>query len=111
VAIVGAYILAGELSKSPADVPKALLAYQSAVRPYVDEVQNFPAKAPQFANPQTATGITILRAAGRIASTPLLRRLTVKLSGLIPSKKFMPPEYPALQRDDSTRGSAESLPS
>lgn len=37
--LVGAYVLAGELSRHPADLPGALAAYARTLRPFVDEIQ------------------------------------------------------------------------
>lgn len=60
-AIVGAYVLAGELGKTT-DHRQALEQYEKLVRPYIEDAQALPPGAPAIANPQTAWGIYILNA-------------------------------------------------
>jgi 2-polyprenyl-6-methoxyphenol hydroxylase-like FAD-dependent oxidoreductase len=56
LAITGAYILAGELSKlNDGEHPsKALEAYESAFRPFVEETQKIPFFVPAIAHPESA---------------------------------------------------------
>jgi 2-polyprenyl-6-methoxyphenol hydroxylase-like FAD-dependent oxidoreductase len=54
---VAAYVLAGEISRSPQDIPNALVRYQEEMRPYITSVQRLIPGAPQIANPQTAWGV------------------------------------------------------
>jgi len=57
LAITGAYVLAGELSKLPGDEKnpfKALEAYENAFRPFVEESQKIPSFVPDIAHPETA---------------------------------------------------------
>ena len=56
LAITGAYVLAGELSKlGDGEHPsKALEAYESAFRPFVEEMQKIPFTFPDLAHPETA---------------------------------------------------------
>ncbi|MFJ8405389.1 FAD-dependent monooxygenase [Streptomyces microflavus] len=37
--LVGAHVLAGEINRSPGDLPTALAAYERVLRPFVDEIQ------------------------------------------------------------------------
>nr|WP_203643761.1 FAD-dependent oxidoreductase [Streptomyces sp. SID14478] len=37
--LVGAYVLAGEISRTPHDLPAALARYDTTLRPFVDEIQ------------------------------------------------------------------------
>ncbi|MBZ6142267.1 FAD-dependent monooxygenase [Streptomyces olivaceus] len=37
--LVGAYVLAGEINRNPADLPAALANYEQVLRPFVDEIQ------------------------------------------------------------------------
>ncbi|MGW3338630.1 FAD-dependent monooxygenase [Streptomyces sp. NPDC001009] len=37
--LVGAYVLAGEINRNPADLPAALANYERVLRPFVDEIQ------------------------------------------------------------------------
>ncbi len=56
LAITGAYILAGELSKlKDGEHPsKALEAYESTFRPFVERTQHIPFFVPAIAHPRTA---------------------------------------------------------
>lgn len=54
VAIVGAYILAGEFSRYGTDYEKAFEAYESIMKPFVDTAQSLPPGAPAIANPETS---------------------------------------------------------
>ncbi|KAF2434102.1 FAD/NAD(P)-binding domain-containing protein [Tothia fuscella] len=62
LAIRGAYILAGEISKiqSSNEIPAALESYEKIIRPVVKEAQQLPSVFPQLANPQTAWGLSLL---------------------------------------------------
>ena len=59
IAFIGAYVLAGEISKRPNDVPKALEAYEQVLRPYVESIQKLPPGIPWIVNPQTAWGVKV----------------------------------------------------
>jgi 2-polyprenyl-6-methoxyphenol hydroxylase-like FAD-dependent oxidoreductase len=72
-AIVGAYVLAGELSRSPTDIPHALQQYEKTLRPYVDKAQRLVPGAPQIANPQTEWGIWTLNKVTGIASSAVMK--------------------------------------
>jgi len=56
LAIIGAYVLAGELSKLGRDEhpSKALEAYESTLRPFVEQTQKIPPFVPGFMHPETA---------------------------------------------------------
>ncbi|QDS75081.1 hypothetical protein FKW77_006871 [Venturia effusa] len=65
LAIIGAYILAGEISRigQAVDIPMALKNYEKVLRPFVEKVQSIPSAAPQIASPQTSWGIWALETA------------------------------------------------
>jgi 2-polyprenyl-6-methoxyphenol hydroxylase-like FAD-dependent oxidoreductase len=54
LALTGAYVLAGELSKQETTPTKAFQAYESTFKPFVDNIQNIPFFVPAIAHPQTA---------------------------------------------------------
>jgi hypothetical protein len=56
MAIIGAYVLAGELTNSPSNIPKALENYQAVLGPYIDKTQKLFPGVPQITNPQTKWG-------------------------------------------------------
>lgn len=73
LALVGAYVLAGELARH-ADHRDAFAAYETLMRPYVELAQKLPPGVPWIAHPQTRYGISILHLVLRLASSPWLRR-------------------------------------
>ncbi|GAB3923606.1 FAD-dependent monooxygenase [Larkinella terrae] len=80
LAIVGAYVLAGELSRHDRH-QDAFAAYERLMRPYVDEVQKLPPGTPKLVYPETKFGVTVLNTvAGIVASKPVQ-----KLVGLFSS--------------------------
>ncbi|KAF4630344.1 hypothetical protein G7Y89_g7793 [Cudoniella acicularis] len=60
LAIVGAYILAGELGKCGGRWEEGLRGYEEKMRPFVKKAQKLFPGAPGIANPQTQRGINIL---------------------------------------------------
>lgn len=73
LALVGAYVLAGELSRH-ANHRDAFAAYEKRMRPYVNLAQKLPPGVPWIANPQTQLGIRLLHTVLRLASSPRLRQ-------------------------------------
>jgi 2-polyprenyl-6-methoxyphenol hydroxylase-like FAD-dependent oxidoreductase len=72
LAIVGAYVLAGELARS--DTPATAFAhYERITRPFVKQGQNIPKLVPRLLWPHTRFGLAVLRNAIRLASRPALR--------------------------------------
>lgn len=92
VAIVGAYVLAGEIAKHGADYAKAFEGYESLVRPYVDKAQKLPPGAPAIANPETAWGIGVLNAVLGFVSWSGLPALLGRFGGP-PADGIVLPEY------------------
>ncbi|NLR97039.1 FAD-binding monooxygenase [Rhizobium sp. P38BS-XIX] len=78
LAIVGAYVLAGELSRST-ELCEALQRYEEVLRPYVEKGQNVPKLAPKMLQPQTILGVALQRAVLRIADTPGIKQVVTKL--------------------------------
>ncbi|EUC40956.1 hypothetical protein COCMIDRAFT_30182 [Bipolaris oryzae ATCC 44560] len=97
--IVGAYVLAGELSKMPNDIPSALANYERITRQYVDKAQRLILGAPQIANPQTEWGIKIFNNVTGVLSHPFIQGFSGVLGRVIPAfggtKTWTPPEYEA----------------
>ena len=71
LAVVGAYILAGELAKTD-DHAAAFEAYDRIMRPFVEAGQG-EGKGPSWTHPQTRFGIMAQRATLNILSKPILR--------------------------------------
>ncbi|KAI6089754.1 FAD/NAD(P)-binding domain-containing protein [Hypoxylon rubiginosum] len=65
-ALIGAYVLAGEISRSPDDLARAFASYDAALRPFVDEIQNVKPFLLRLGIPETWWGIMILHAIYRV---------------------------------------------
>jgi len=81
LAILGAYMLAGELTKLPAGqhLSMALEAYEKAFRPFVEQTQEIPSILPGAVHPTTAWKEWLLQTAistvARATTSPLFARL------------------------------------
>lgn len=100
LAIIGAYVLAGELSKSfQAEHPsKAFESYESTFRPYVEHVQKIPPFVPGIAHPNAAWKRWLLHTAiwalskvlSRISKIPRLAKYFDRVN----KEDFPLPRYP-----------------
>ena len=71
LAIVGAYVLAGELARHE-NHEDAFVAYEKCLRPYVEKIQNLPPGVPWIVYPKTRFGVALLNTfAGIFASKPV----------------------------------------
>lgn len=91
LALVGAYVLAGELSRHE-DHRAAFAAYEKVMRPYVDSAQQLPPGTPRLACPQTRAGIALLNAGLRIASSRPVGWVSDKVSRPR-TEQFSLPDY------------------
>ncbi|MGI3784339.1 MAG: FAD-dependent monooxygenase, partial [Janthinobacterium lividum] len=78
LAMTGAYVLAGELSRG-ADHTQAFAAYESLMRPYVQQAQKLPPGTPRIANPDTRVGIAAFNTVLRIGAIPAVGKLAGSL--------------------------------
>ncbi|KAJ5887973.1 FAD/NAD(P)-binding domain-containing protein [Penicillium taxi] len=62
--LVGAYILAGEISRNPDNLSHAFAKYDETLRPFVDEIQNFNLSLIRLAIPDTQWGVAIIHFIG-----------------------------------------------
>lgn len=99
MAINGAYVLAGELSKlQPGEHPvKALEAYDTAYRPFVDEFQQVPPVLPTYVHPRTEFQRWLfqrmLAGFSRAVQIPwVLRRI-----GSVEQEDYKLPSYPVME--------------
>ncbi len=73
LALIGAYVLAGELSR--ADDPRsALTRYEQFMRPHVNSAQQVRPVVLRRASPQTRAGIRALHAGARVVASPAVRK-------------------------------------
>ena len=103
LAFLGAYVLAGEISRQPENIPAALESYESVLRPYVESIQKVAPGVPWIVNPQSALGVKILEnvawGLGKLYGTWLGSALS-KVAGLFTAdgNAFKLPEYEAFDR-------------
>lgn len=78
LAIVGAYVLDGELSQQQS-ISQALERYDQVMRPFVEKGQGVPKTVPKLLKPQTRFGVALQAAVLRIAAAPEVRQIATKL--------------------------------
>jgi 2-polyprenyl-6-methoxyphenol hydroxylase-like FAD-dependent oxidoreductase len=110
LAILGAYVLAGELSKLEIgeDFCTALDAYESKFRPFVEEAQEIPFFVPSIAHPESLWkrwlfqfAISALsKVVGTVRETPWLAR-RLDISNEMKDDGFQCPQYPRLDDPES----------
>ena len=95
LAVVGAYVLAGELGAAE-DHRSALEAYEAAMRPWVERGQHLPPGTPRLLNPTSRLGTALLRGGLRVAGTRPAQALAAHAVSP-PADEFVLPDYPALR--------------
>lgn len=103
MAFIGAYVLAGEISRQPSNIPAALESYERVLRPYVESTQKLPPGIPWIVNPQTTLGIrvleTVFRGIGVLSATGLTTLFSKFIAYLpIRGDTFKLPEYEAFMK-------------
>ncbi|KAF4454956.1 hypothetical protein F53441_2613 [Fusarium austroafricanum] len=95
LSFVGAYVLAGEISKNPDNLPLAFRNYDKTLRPFVDEVQNIKIWAIRAFIPETQLGVMILRWVGWLIC---VLRIPDLISRFMSEEKggWPLPKYPSL---------------
>ena len=103
IAFIGAYVLAGEISRQPDNIPAALESYERILRPYVESIQKLPPGIPWVINPQSALGIkvlgTVVWVVGLLSTTGVTTLLS-KLAPYLPISRnlFKLPDYEAFRQ-------------
>jgi 2-polyprenyl-6-methoxyphenol hydroxylase-like FAD-dependent oxidoreductase len=99
LAIIGAYVLAGELSKleNGEHPAKALDAYDSAFRPFVEQIQEVPSIFPGIVHPASTSKrwllLTIISVLSRVVAMPCFANRTRKVD----DEDFKLPTYPKFE--------------
>jgi len=96
--LVGAYVLAGEISTAPDDLAAALGRYDTTLRPFVDEIQA--AVKPTLLTlgiPRSRTGVAALRTLVRVVCGLRLPERIAARRGSDRGGKWALPTYEALQ--------------
>lgn len=97
LALMGSYILAGELARQGTDIPGALKAYNEKMRPIVDECQKISVRLLDFLFPSSRFGVWSMQWAMWVVS---------KINGFFPQFQGVDthdqriPEYPELNLRD-----------
>lgn len=109
LAITGAYVLAGELSKlDDGEHPsKALEAYERTFRPFVEHMQKVPLFVPAIAHPETAWKRWLLHAfVSALSKVVAIPWLAVSLGFGVEGNhdSFRLPQYPSFDDEGSKRG-------
>lgn len=91
LAIVGAYVLAGELSKTH-DIAQAFKCYENIMRPFVEKGQNVPKFGPRLMHPHSRLGVSFQRSALRFVSKPGIQKVLTKVA-MPPADKVDLPDY------------------
>ncbi|WP_328328774.1 FAD-dependent monooxygenase [Kribbella sp. NBC_00382] len=102
LSLVGAYVLAGELTEYDGDHARAFPAYQREMQPYADQRMELPPGGLKMAMPMTATGIRLRDASTRLMTSRPFRPLLAKLAGQPDAITLKP--YPAITQAKTTRG-------
>ena len=103
LAFIGAYILAGEISRQPNDIPAALESYERILRPYVESIQKLPPGIPWLVNPQSTLGIRVLETVAwgiGVLSATGMTTLFSKIAAYLPigGSSFKLPDYEAFRQ-------------
>ncbi|MBF6354373.1 FAD-dependent monooxygenase [Nocardia higoensis] len=93
MALVGAYLLAGELAADPADPLGALARYEAALMPFLDKAKEIPGGGLSMMLPTTEFGAMLTRAVARLMVSRPLRPVMIRMmSG---TDDYALPSYPA----------------
>jgi 2-polyprenyl-6-methoxyphenol hydroxylase-like FAD-dependent oxidoreductase len=97
LALIGAYVLAGELSRTD-DLHTALGRYEQFMRPHVTSAQDVRPAMLRRANPRTRAGIRVLHTGARAIANPAVRTgmsLIGSRFGRSAAEDVKLPDYPA----------------
>jgi len=75
LAIVGAYLLAGELSRHTKH-QDAFMAYEKRMRPFVENIQRLPPGVPWLAHPKTKFGVSVVNTVAGILASPAVKKIS-----------------------------------
>jgi 2-polyprenyl-6-methoxyphenol hydroxylase-like FAD-dependent oxidoreductase len=101
LALIGAYVLAGELARTD-DHRTALTSYEQFMRPHVTSAQDVRPRVLRAANPRSRAGIRALHATARVAASPAARVVMNAVGrrfGRVAADGLCLPDYP----DTSTK--------
>lgn len=94
LALIGAYILAGELAAGGA-VTAALHRYEHAMKPFTDSAPTVRAGMLRLANPRSRNGIRLLHTVAALAASPLGRAVSAVAGNRLNTIASPPRQLPA----------------
>ncbi len=80
LSVTGAYVLAGELARA-SDHRAGFEAFETRMRPFVEQAQKLPPGVPRVAHPKTAVGVAAFRSVLRLAGSKPVQAVTSKFLG------------------------------
>ncbi|MFI5715125.1 FAD-dependent monooxygenase [Nocardia sp. NPDC051750] len=93
MALVGAYVLAGEILRTPGDPAAALTRYAETLRPFVDTAQQLPPGGVKVMAPRTRAGIRAAHAVARLSTSRVMQPLMTRM--LSETEDYSLPDYTA----------------
>jgi 2-polyprenyl-6-methoxyphenol hydroxylase-like FAD-dependent oxidoreductase len=91
LALVSGYVLAACLSADEGRLQDGLAAYETWMRPLVDDVQTLPRWIVPIAYPRTRLGLGLRRLADKAMTSSLLAPLTAKFTQVAATDRELPP--------------------
>jgi 2-polyprenyl-6-methoxyphenol hydroxylase-like FAD-dependent oxidoreductase len=79
MAIVGAYVLAGEIAAAPADLATALTRYEEIVRPFLDKAKELPGGGIKMMLPTSRVGTRMARVSIQVMTSRVMRPLMLRM--------------------------------
>jgi len=96
-ALVGAYVLAGEINRNAGNLAQALENYDKTLRPFVNEIQDVNPFLLRLGLPKTQWGIAVFQAATGLACFLRIPDLIARFSVWDRGGDWKLPEYPELK--------------
>ena len=96
---VGAYVLAGEINRSPDNLAQAFANYDKTLRPFLEEIQEVNPRLIQLAIPESAWAIAIIHFIAQVACFLRIPQLIARFSSE-DKGGWKLPEYPELHGDE-----------
>lgn len=93
MALVGAYILVGELARTPDQPAAALSRYTRILRPFVETAQELPPGGVKGITPRTRPGIVAAHALLRVATSRMVQPIMTRM--MSQTENYVLPDYPA----------------
>ncbi|MGV9819264.1 FAD-dependent monooxygenase [Nocardia xishanensis] len=93
MALVGAYVLAGEIATHATNPERALTRYEEVLRPFVAKAQELPPGGLRSMTPKTRFGIRVGHAVSRLMTTKAMKPLMMRM--LTATESYELPDYPA----------------